>query len=44
MFSVLEVFGVILEYECLDKDVGEDKKDKVEEVVDQYCDLVDQCF
>lgn len=44
MLSVLEVLGVILEYECLDKDVDEDRKDKVEEVVDQYCDLVDQCF
>lgn len=34
MLSVLEVLGVILEYECLDKDVDEDRKDKVEEVVD----------
>lgn len=41
MLSALEALGVILEYERLDKDAGEDKKDKAEEVADQYRDLVD---
>jgi len=37
----LEALGVILEYERLDKDAGEHKKDKAREVADQYRDLVD---
>mgnify|MGYP006268439799 CR=1 FL=1 len=39
--SALESLGVILEYERIDKDSDQRRRDKAEEAADQYRDLVD---
>jgi hypothetical protein len=41
MLSALEALGVIVDYERLDKDSEEQKKNRAIEVADQYRDLVD---
>lgn len=41
MLSALEALGVIVDYERLDKDSEEQKRNRAIEVADQYRDLVD---
>lgn len=41
MLSALEALGVIVDYERLDKGAEGHRKNKAEEVADQYRDLVD---
>lgn len=41
LLSALESLGVILEYERIDKDSDQRRRDKAEEAADQYRDLVD---